>query len=683
MLIAALLSNCAYAASSKIFHSTSSILTLSPDEAQHPAHAQLRGVVTAVGQGGLFLEDASAGIWIFCAEPLRMRQGDEIAVEGVVGPGTYSPVVTASSIRNLGRGALPKAKPVSFAQLSSGDMDSQFVSVQGWIRAGGMRQTAPNRLWLKMQVEGGLLFVSLPVAELERSKKLIGSYVRFEAVASCTKNEERQITSPTLVASSLDSVTVLEPAPKDLFSGPAMLIGNLMQYRSGASLNKRIRVQGTVTYEAPGQGLIVQDQGHALSISSMQTDGLRLGERIEAVGFPALNSSGPVLEDTLFRDLGDAPPVQPSVVTSGELSQGRYNNALISIDGKLVRRVLEPAKVVLLIQSGSTIVLTELATPNSLGDLGILREGTRVLVTGICVLDVQGTWNLGPASSRSISYKILLRQPQDVAVLGLPTWWTARRLVYLSVALSLILLALLALGVYGRIRHWRLKMVMAERERFSHELHDTLAQGFAGLGFQLHAIRSAVPEHMPGLHAQVDLAIKLARHSHTEARGSFEPTLPAVEENAELLSTLEATARQLTEGGGVKVTAERVGSSVRMPAKIQEAFRRIGQEAIANAVRHASPTRIELRLEFLPEAIRLSVRDNGCGFVKSGNLLGFGLNGMRRRAASVAGEIEINTQPGAGTAVTLTSPLPRRMTFVRSRLSFLSPAKREPHAFTK
>lgn len=678
--LVALVPQVMHAQAAAIFRSANAILSLSPEKAKPPAAAHLQGVVTVVGQGGLFLQDASAGIWIFCPDPFRMHTGDEIVVDGLVGPGTYSPVVNARSVRWLGRSALPRPIPVTFAQLSSGDFDSQFVSVQGWIRAAGMRPSEPRRSWIKLQLPGGLLYVSLPLEELERSKKLIGSYVRLQSVASCTKNAGRQITSPTLVVSNLDSLKVLQQPPHDLFTAPYMAIGSLMQFRSGAFLNKRVKVEGTVTAHTPGQGLIIEDGGHALSISSMQTDAVRLGERIEAVGFPALTPTGPELQDTLFRSLGNGQPVQPSSVTSEELSEGSYNNTLVSIEGKLVRRVLEPGRLVLLIQTDSSIVLAELATTTPIEKLRNLSEGARVRVTGICVLGVQGTWNLGPTSSYTISYRILLRQPGDVIVLRPPSWWTTRRLISLSAFLAIVVLALVTLGIYGRIRHWRLKMVLRERERFSHEMHDTLAQGFAGLGFQLQAIRRDVPAHMPGLRAQVDLASKLARHSHKEALGSFEPMLPAIEEIGELLSSLEATANQLTKAGGVAVSTRRAGAPIRLPAKLEEALRRTGQEAIANAVRHANPTQIELSLEYLAESVRLSVRDNGCGFVKSGGLLGFGLNGMRRRAAAVQGDIEINTQPGAGTTVTLTVPLPRRITLWRARLALLASAKRTPHA---
>ncbi len=107
--LVALVPQVMHAQAAATFSSANAILSLSPDRAKPPAAAHLQGVVTVVGQGGLFLQDASAGIWIFCPDPFRMHTGDEIVVDGVVGSGTYSPVVNARSVRRLGRSAISTA----------------------------------------------------------------------------------------------------------------------------------------------------------------------------------------------------------------------------------------------------------------------------------------------------------------------------------------------------------------------------------------------------------------------------------------------------------------------------------------------------------------------------------------------------------------------------------------------
>jgi signal transduction histidine kinase len=116
------------------------------------------------------------------------------------------------------------------------------------------------------------------------------------------------------------------------------------------------------------------------------------------------------------------------------------------------------------------------------------------------------------------------------------------------------------------------------------------------------------------------------------------------------------------EGGTVEVTTTIAGTPRPIPPEIAASLLRIGQEAVANAVRHADPSHLEISISYENNAVLLAVRDNGCGFVKSGDLLGFGLRGMRKRSASLSAKLEIISQPGEGTYVKVAAPLPPDLT---------------------
>jgi len=115
------------------------------------------------------------------------------------------------------------------------------------------------------------------------------------------------------------------------------------------------------------------------------------------------------------------------------------------------------------------------------------------------------------------------------------------------------------------------------------------------------------------------------------------------------------------EGGSVEVEAIRSGNPRPLSPRIANTLLRIGQESIANAVRHADPSHLQIALRWDKDLVRLTVRDNGLGFVKSGDLLGFGLRGMRKRAAAINAKLEIFSQPGEGTRVEVAAPLPPSM----------------------
>jgi signal transduction histidine kinase len=393
-----------------------------------------------------------------------------------------------------------------------------------------------------------------------------------------------------------------------------------------------------------------------------QSADIQLGDRVEALGFPAPKDTGPILEDAVLREIARGTQLQPSPVLITELSSGSFNYNLVSTEGRLLRRVQEPFRQVLLLQDKSILLLAELDEPESSNALQDLQEGSTIRISGISMLDISGTWNTGGPNASTVRYKVLLRSPNDVQVIQPPSWFTTLHVIYIAAILAVIVLVFLALIVYGRMEGWRLQSVLEERERLAHEIHDTLAQSFAGIGFQLQAIRKSIPSDNPDLQQQVDLARTLVRHSHKEARRSVEPLSPESPEEIDLISSLETSARTMVEGGSVEVTTLSTGTPRAIPPQIAVTLLRIGQEAIANAVRHADPGHLEIAIAYESHCVRLAIRDNGCGFVKSGDLLGFGLRGMRKRAAAISSKLDIVSQLGKGTRIEVIAPLPPRLT---------------------
>ena len=643
----------------RVYQTAASILDLSPEEASHGDPAQLRGVVTLCAEsGGLVIEDHSAGIWINSHLHVPCAPGDEIEVQGVVGPGLYSPVVEAISIRKLGRSPLPKPHPVTFKQMSTGDEDEQYVSIEGVVRSAGLHRGDSNRqrVWLKIALADGFVYASFPAVDAEAGSKLIDAVVQIEGATITMKNEKRQLTAPSfLMVSGMQHLTVLRPPPQDLFSLPPTPISRLTQYRSGTNYAHRVKIAGIVTYYKPGESLILEENGRGLLVTTEQTSDIKIGDRIEALGFPALQPSGPIVEDAVLRYIGPGQRLQPATVKIEDLAYGEWNNNLVSTQGRLLRRVHEPYREVLLIQDKSNLLLTELAEPDNPNILAKIQEGSAIKITGVTFLEVTDNWNPGHLSKSEVQYKLLLRSPSDIQVIDLPSWWSTQHVIYIASILSLACLAMVA---FSRMERWRLQSVLNERERMAHEIHDTLAQSFAGIGFQLQAIYKEIPSQLPGLRQQVDLARALVKHSHAEAKRSVEPPSPEPPERIDLLCALESSARAMVEGGSVEVSAHYTGAPRSIPPHVVFSLVRIGQEAISNAVRHADPTHLEIAVVYEKHTVRLAVIDNGCGFVESGDLLGFGLRGMHKRAAALSARLEVVSHPGRGTRIEVAAPLP-------------------------
>lgn len=335
----------------------------------------------------------------------------------------------------------------------------------------------------------------------------------------------------------------------------------------------------------------------------------------------------------------------------------------MSIEGKLLQRISEPYEQVLLIQDGSSVIQAYLDEAIHPSDLMNDQNGSTLRLVGICRLDVKGSWNEGGPSSSTVHYMILIRSAGDVVEIHPPSWWSVSHLVYIAATLFILMLIFFAVTIYDRIKRWKLEAVLQERERMAHAIHDTLAQSFAGIGYQLQAIRRAIPTTLPNVRNQVDLARALVRHSHKEARRSLEPQQETSTDSADLLEMLEASARRMIEGGPLRVSASTTGRlPSSLPMKITDALLHIGQEAIANAVRHAEPSHVSIELVYQPDFVRLTISDDGCGFVESGSLLGFGLRGMRRRSAAISATLNIISSQGLGTRVEVLCPLAHNTT---------------------
>ena len=413
-------------------------------------------------------------------------------------------------------------------------------------------------------------------------------------------------------------------------------------------------VRGVVIMTSPA--LFVQDSTGGVSVPHADGLPLKVGDEVEVTGQVHPGDFSSTLEHAKVRVLWARTPMPAVSVTASQAATGSFDANFIELEGRLREKKYGP---------DNTLIFDFDEGPQSFrailnrgrGDLlfNKLKLNSVLRLRGICVVDPTYTRNLTP-------FVLLLRSTDDMKVLAGPPWWNAGHLV--AVVIGLLVLALIINFLHSRAENWRLRAVMEERERLAHEMHDTLAQSFAGIGFQLEAIRSGVPDTLTATHQQLDLASDLVDHSHEEARRSIATLRPESLETVDLITALEASARRLVEGGTVRVEANCCGETRPIPLRITDTLFRIGQEAIANAVQHAHPSIIKISLDYDKNLVRLVIADNGVGFIKNGDLRGFGLRGMRKRAAMISAALQIASTPSVGTQIGITAPLPPRITFI-------------------
>lgn len=197
--------------------------------------------------------------------------------------------------------------------------------------------------------------------------------------------------------------------------------------------------------------------------------------------------------------------------------------------------------------------------------------------------------------------------------------------------------------------------VLEERQRLARDIHDTLAQGFAGIVMHLEAAEQALPPEAPTAARHLDEARRTAREGLSEARRLVHALRPEHLERASLPEAVARVVRRFAEEHGVAAEADVAGAAP-LPPAIEVTLLRATQEALANVRRHARAAAVRVALRYEADAVRLEVRDDGVGF-DPGRAGGFGLLGMAERAAALGGRCEVRSAPGQGTTVTIHVPL--------------------------
>ncbi|MEC3978131.1 sensor histidine kinase [Amycolatopsis sp. H20-H5] len=203
--------------------------------------------------------------------------------------------------------------------------------------------------------------------------------------------------------------------------------------------------------------------------------------------------------------------------------------------------------------------------------------------------------------------------------------------------------------------------VLDERQRLAGEIHDTLAQGLAGIVTQLQAAERA--EHDPVRHRQHLAHVhSLAKDSLSEARRSVQALRPEPLAESRLPEAVAELARRFTETSGVRVRTETVGDARPLLPELEVTLYRVAQEALANAGKHAHASAVGLTLSYSDDVVMLDVLDDGVGFRTDGpreepaDGSGFGLRAMAQRVQRIAGTLEIESAPGRGTAINAQVP---------------------------
>ena len=217
---------------------------------------------------------------------------------------------------------------------------------------------------------------------------------------------------------------------------------------------------------------------------------------------------------------------------------------------------------------------------------------------------------------------------------------------------------------FARQTRARYNLLLAERTRLAREMHDTVIQGCVGVATLLEAAAGFRPLDGAESEKLVDQARVQAAKTLEEAREAvWDLRRPQPTESS--VTVLFDLARELGSEHEIQIDTEIEGNGQEsLNAELDRTILLVGREALCNAVAHAKPARIAVRVIYTPFDVSLEVADDGIGFEARRSVPAesrhFGLVGMRERVEAVGGAFRIDSRPGAGTKVTATMPTTQR-----------------------
>jgi signal transduction histidine kinase len=195
-----------------------------------------------------------------------------------------------------------------------------------------------------------------------------------------------------------------------------------------------------------------------------------------------------------------------------------------------------------------------------------------------------------------------------------------------------------------------------ERLRLARDLHDALGHSVAMISLQSAVAAEALPARVPEAQRAVAEIRDISVATMAELRGTVR-RLRSLDSAVELpagIDELPALAEQ-ARGNGLDVRLVEVGDQREVPDALGRAAYRIVQEALTNVIRHANAAKVTVTLDRGPDALTMTVRDDGQGAAEV--VEGNGVRGMRERATELGGQLQV-TSPGRGAGTVVIAVLP-------------------------
>ena len=191
------------------------------------------------------------------------------------------------------------------------------------------------------------------------------------------------------------------------------------------------------------------------------------------------------------------------------------------------------------------------------------------------------------------------------------------------------------------------------RDKFSRELHDQLGTGITGLSISLNMICNSADSELPeDVLAHAADCQMLVEEMAQQIRWIIADLRPPSLDEWGVSKAVKIYSKTFQRRFGIKVTVAESEAVPRLGSPIEITLYRVAQEALTNIAKHSMAKSVEIHFDVLPEAIRMTVLDDGVGFeLDSEKISGWGLVTMEERMLDVGGHLTVHTGLGQGTRI--------------------------------
>ena len=439
----------ALGASSAPLDNVAAIRSLRSDQAAEARPVHLRGIVTFYDpeQQVFFIQDPTGAIYLDAPQRFPVVAGSRVEVWGKTASG-YTAEVVPAEIREVARGPLPEPVFMDYWTAARHENDCRFVTIEGVVRSATLQSVGSAHVYLlQLENDGRMIEAAISSFPNFEPSQLLDAMVRVTGNLSGNFNALNQIVGLQLMVMDSSQLQLLEPSPVNPFRLPVTPMQSLLASDQALFGRRRVLTRGILTLYDQGEKLVIQDGVSNLLVQTRQMDPLAIGQIVDATGFPSAVNGSPALENAQVIPTGGISPASAHVISFAEAMGGKFANDLVSLDAELVSQTREGHLDTLTLRSGDRVF--QAVFRKAAGDpdpIPQLRTGSRLRVTGVCIVHVRGFWGAVE------SFQIHMRSPADIAVLAGPPWWSTRHMLYVILALFGVIIVALAWGLWVRRR---------------------------------------------------------------------------------------------------------------------------------------------------------------------------------------------------------------------------------------